>query len=67
MPDHVLGVGEALVFAGRSRLSVLEVRDGYVVLEVTNLDLSTTKAHWSPGETEDRRMMARPIPILSEN
>jgi hypothetical protein len=67
MPDQVLGVGEALVFAGRSRLSVLEIKDDYVVLEVTNLDLSTTKVHGRPGGTEGRRMMAGPMAIPSEN
>ena len=67
MPEQVLGVGEALVFAGHSRLSVLEIKDDYVVLEVTQLDLSTTQVHWRPGGTEDCRMLARPRPVPSEN
>ena len=67
MSDQVLGVGEALVFAGRSCLSVLEIKDDYVVLGVADLDLSATKAHGRPGGTEDRRIMARPRPVPGEN
>jgi len=67
MLDQVLGVGEALVFAGHIRLSVLEIKDDHVVLEITLLDLSTTKGHWRPGATEDRRMMAGPMPIPTNN
>ena len=64
MPEHELWLGQELVIAGHTRLTILVVEPGEVLLSITAAEPSDVEA---PEACQRRhRLTARPVPRASD-